>query len=65
MRFQDKMEGTLWTKLAAYHTRLGNFEMTRSMYKEAMEQHLNKVRNFSILFDPAKKNIYKDMILNW
>mmetsp|Transcript_1297 Transcript_1297/g.1970 ORF Transcript_1297/g.1970 Transcript_1297/m.1970 type:complete len:1054 (+) Transcript_1297:27-3188(+) len=46
-----EMEGTLWAKLATYHTRLGNFEMARSIYEEAMEEHVTKVRDFSILFD--------------
>ena len=45
-----EMEGTLWAKLANYFVRLGEFEMARSVYEEAMEA-VSRVRDFSILFD--------------
>lgn len=45
-----EMEGTLWAKLASYFVRLGEFDMARSVYEEAMES-VSRVRDFSILFD--------------
>lgn len=45
-----EMEGTLWAKLAIYFVRLGEFEMARSIYEEAMEA-VSRVRDFSILYD--------------
>jgi len=45
-----EMEGTLWTKLAGYHVRNGEFELARSVYEEAMEK-VSRVRDFSIVFD--------------
>lgn len=45
-----EMEGTLWAKLASYFVRLGEFEMARSIYEEAMEA-VSRVRDFAILFD--------------
>ena len=44
------MEGTLWTKLAHYHIRSGEFEVARSVYEEAMES-VSRVRDFSLIFD--------------
>ena len=44
------MEGTLWTKLAQYHIRMGEFELARSIYEEAME-NVMRVRDFSLIFD--------------
>ena len=44
------MEGTLWSKLADYYVRQGEFEMARSIYEEALES-VARVRDFSILFD--------------
>ena len=44
------MEGTLWSKLADYYVRQGEFEMARSIYEEALER-VSRVRDFSILFD--------------
>lgn len=45
-----EMEGTLWTKLAHYHIRSGEFEVARSIYEEAMES-VSRVRDFSLIFD--------------
>ena len=45
-----EMEGTLWAKLANYFVSLGEFDMARSVYEEAMEA-VSRVRDFSILFD--------------
>ena len=45
-----EMEGTLWAKLAKYFVQLGDFDMARSVYEEAMES-VSKVRDFSIIFD--------------
>ena len=45
-----EMEGTLWTKLAQYHIRMGEFELARSIYEEAMESVM-RVRDFSLIFD--------------
>jgi len=45
-----EMEGTLWTKLAHYQIRNGEFELARSIYEEAMES-VSKVRDFSLIFD--------------
>jgi pre-mRNA-splicing factor SYF1 len=45
-----EMEGTLWSKLADYYVRQGEFEMARSIYEEALER-VSRVRDFSILFD--------------
>jgi len=45
-----EMEGTLWSKLADYYVRQGEFEMARSIYEEALEK-VSRVRDFSILFD--------------
>jgi pre-mRNA-splicing factor SYF1 len=45
-----EMEGTLWSKLADYYVRQGEFEMAKSIYEEALES-VTRVRDFSILFD--------------
>ncbi len=45
-----EMEGTLWTKLAQFHIRMGEFELARSIYEEAMESVM-RVRDFSLIFD--------------
>jgi len=45
-----EMEGTLWTKLAQFHIRMGEFELARSIYEEAME-NVTRVRDFSLIFD--------------
>ena len=45
-----EMEGTLWTKLAQFHIRMGEFELARSIYEEAMESVV-RVRDFSLIFD--------------
>jgi pre-mRNA-splicing factor SYF1 len=49
-----EMEGTLWTKLAHYHIRRGQFEWARSIYEEAMES-VTRVRDFSLIFDAYVK----------
>jgi pre-mRNA-splicing factor SYF1 len=49
-----EMEGTLWTKLAHYHIRRGEFELARSIYEEAMES-VTRVRDFSLIFDAYVK----------
>ena len=45
-----ELEGTLWSKLADYYIRQGEFEMARSIYEEALGS-VSRVRDFSILFD--------------
>ncbi len=45
-----EMEGTLWMKLAQFHIRMGEFELARSIYEEAMESVM-RVRDFSLIFD--------------
>jgi len=49
-----EMEGTLWTKLAHYHIRGGEFEVARSIYEEAMES-VTRVRDFTLIFDAYVK----------
>ena len=49
-----EMEGTLWVKLAQYHIRSGEFELSRSIYEEAMES-VSRVRDFSLIFDSYMK----------
>jgi pre-mRNA-splicing factor SYF1 len=44
------MEGTLWTRLAEYHVRAGDFELARSVYEEALDA-ITRVRDFSLVFD--------------
>ncbi|EED93449.1 predicted protein [Thalassiosira pseudonana CCMP1335] len=45
-----EMEGTLWTRLAEYHVRAGDFELARSVYEEALDA-ITRVRDFSLVFD--------------
>ena len=45
-----EMEGTLWSKLAQFYIRMGEFELARSIYEEAMESVM-RVRDFSLIFD--------------
>ena len=45
-----EMEGTLWTRLAEYHVRVGDFEVARSVYEEALDA-ITRVRDFSLVFD--------------
>jgi len=45
-----EMEGTLWTRLAEYHVRAGDFELARSVYEEALDG-ITRVRDFSLVFD--------------
>lgn len=45
-----EMEGTLWTRLAEYHIRSGDFELARSVYEEALDA-ITRVRDFSLVFD--------------
>ena len=49
-----EMEGTLWTRLAEYHIRSGNFELARSIYEEALDA-ITRVRDFSLVFDAYVK----------
>ena len=45
-----EMEGTLWTRLAEYHVRAGDFELARSVYEESLDA-ITRVRDFSLVFD--------------
>lgn len=45
-----EIEGVLWCKLADYYIRLGEFEVARSIYEEAMDS-VTRVRDFSLIFD--------------
>jgi pre-mRNA-splicing factor SYF1 len=45
-----EMEGTMWTRLAEYHVRAGDFELARSVYEEALDA-ITRVRDFSLVFD--------------
>jgi pre-mRNA-splicing factor SYF1 len=49
-----EMEGTLWTRLAEYHVRAGDFEVARSVYEEALDA-ITRVRDFSLVFDAYVK----------
>ena len=49
-----EMEGTLWTRLAEYHVRAGDFELARSVYEEALDA-ITRVRDFSLVFDAYVK----------
>lgn len=49
-----ELEGTLWAKLATYHTNSGEFEIARGVYEEAMES-VSRVRDFSLIFDEYMK----------
>ncbi len=49
-----EMEGTLWTRLAEYHVRGGDFELARSVYEEALDA-ITRVRDFSLVFDAYVK----------
>lgn len=49
-----EMEGTLWTRLAEYHVRAGDFELARSVYEEALDA-VTRVRDFSLVFDAYVK----------
>ena len=49
-----EMEGTLWTRLAEYHIRAGDFELARSVYEEALD-NITRVRDFSLVFDAYVK----------
>ncbi|KAL3798881.1 hypothetical protein ACHAW5_004121 [Stephanodiscus triporus] len=49
-----EMEGTLWTRLAEYHVRAGDFELARSVYEEALDA-ISRVRDFSLVFDAYVK----------
>ena len=48
-RFRDET-GRLWTTLADYHTRLGQFERARDTFEEGMEAVIT-VRDFSVIFE--------------
>jgi len=49
-----EMEGTLWTRLAEYHVRAGDFELARSVYEESLDA-ITRVRDFSLVFDAYVK----------
>jgi len=49
-----EMEGTLWTRLAEYHVRAGDFELARSVYEESLDA-ITRVRDFSLVFDAYMK----------
>jgi pre-mRNA-splicing factor SYF1 len=49
-----EMEGTMWTRLAEYHVRAGDFELARSVYEEALDA-ISRVRDFSLVFDAYVK----------
>jgi pre-mRNA-splicing factor SYF1 len=52
-RFSDEV-GRLWTRLADYYIRLGQFERARDIYEEAM-QTVTTVRDFTLIFDSYLK----------
>jgi pre-mRNA-splicing factor SYF1 len=52
-RFSDEV-GRLWTRLADYYIRLGQFERARDIYEEAM-QAVTTVRDFTLIFDSYLK----------
>jgi pre-mRNA-splicing factor SYF1 len=52
-RFSDEV-GRLWTRLADYYIRLGQFEKARDIYEEAM-QSVVTVRDFTLIFDSYLK----------
>lgn len=52
-RFSDEV-GRLWTRLADYYIRLGQFEKARDIYEEAIHA-VTTVRDFTIIFDAYAK----------
>lgn len=52
-RFSDEV-GRLWTRLADYYIRLGQFERARDVYEEAIHA-VTTVRDFTIVFDAYAK----------
>lgn len=52
-RFSDEV-GRLWTRLADYYIRLGQFERARDIYEEAMQTVIT-VRDFTLIFDSYLK----------
>jgi len=53
--------GKLWTALADYYIRLGQFEKSRDIYEEAIHE-VKTVRDFSIVFDAYAK--FEESLLN-
>jgi len=49
-----EMQGTLWTRLAEFHIKSGDFELARSVYEEALDE-ITRVRDFSLVFDAYVK----------
>lgn len=49
VRFSDNL-GHLWTSLASYYTRLGQFDKARDVYEEAITS-VHSARDFSQIFD--------------
>ena len=52
-RFSDEV-GRLWTRLADYYIRLGQFEKARDVYEEAIHA-VTTVRDFTVVFDAYAK----------
>lgn len=52
-KFSDEV-GRLWTSLADYYIRLGQFETSRDVYEEALSK-VTTVRDFTIIFDAYVK----------
>jgi pre-mRNA-splicing factor SYF1 len=52
-RFSDEV-GRLWTRLADYYIRLGQFEKARDVYEEAITSVVT-VRDFTLIFDSYLK----------
>jgi pre-mRNA-splicing factor SYF1 len=52
-KFSDEV-GKLWSKLADYYVRLGQFERSRDIYEEAINA-VTTVRDFTIIFDSYVK----------
>jgi pre-mRNA-splicing factor SYF1 len=53
--------GRLWTSLADYYIRLGQFEKARDIYEESIHS-VHTVRDFSIVFDAYAK--FEESLLN-
>jgi pre-mRNA-splicing factor SYF1 len=53
--------GRLWTNLADYYIRLGQFEKARDIYEESIHE-VRTVRDFSLVFDAYSK--FEESLLN-